>query len=139
MEILIPDDEMLNSARVAESPAVSKDDKRPEISSLPLDDQFTILLHKKIMHKRGAARRQAKKYYTDKYKKTGVIPKPLRLAGQGIMEGRKCSGRARVLTDHVKKRFVVILRASSDRQDPRFIFITRKGRTIKNYHRWLEE
>ncbi len=139
MEILIPDDETLNSARVAESPAVSKDDKRPEISSLPLDDQFTILLHKKIMHKRGAARRQAKKYYTDKYKKTGVIPKPLRLAGQGIMEGRKCSGRARVLSDRVKKRFVVMLRASSDPEDPRFIFITRKGRTIKNYHRWLEE
>jgi hypothetical protein len=131
MEILIPDDETLNSA--------SEDEKLPEISSLPLDDQFTILLHKKIMHKSGAARRQAKKYYTDKYKKTGVIPEPLRLAGQGIMEGRKCSGRARVLSDRVKKRFVVMLRASSDAEDPRFIFITRKGRTIKNYHRWLEE
>jgi hypothetical protein len=139
MEILIPDDDALNSARVAESQAVSEDDKRLEISSLPLDDQFTILLHKKIMHKSGAARRQAKKYYTDKYKKTGVIPKPLRLAGQGILEGRKCSGRARALSERVKKRFVVMLRASSDAEDPRFIFITRKRRTIKNYHRWLEE
>ena len=52
-----------------------------------------ILLHKKLMDKKGSAKRRAKKYYTDQYKKTGVIPKPLQLAGQGIMEGRKCSGR----------------------------------------------
>ena len=118
---------------------MSKDEKLPEISSLPLDDQFTILLHKKIMHKSGAVKRQAKKYYTDKYKKTGVIPKPLLLAGQGIMEGRKCSGRARVLCDRVKKRFVLMLRASSDPEDPRFLSIPRRARTIKNYHKWLEE
>ena len=78
----------------------------PDISSLPLDDQFAILLHKKIMHKSGSAKRQAKKYYIDQYKKTGVIAKPLILAAQGIMEGRRCSGRPRSLDSSVKKRFI---------------------------------
>jgi hypothetical protein len=110
-----------------------------EISSLPLDDQFVILLHKKIMDKSGSAKRRAKKYYTDRYKKSGIIPKPLLLAAQGIMEGRKCSGRPRVLCDRVKKRFATMIKASSDPQDDRFIFITRRARTIKNYHRWLEQ
>jgi len=54
-----------------------------DISQLPLDDQFMILLHKKIMDKTGSAKRRAKKYYMDQYKKTGVIPKPLLIAGQG--------------------------------------------------------
>ena len=62
-----------------------------DILSLALDDQFIILLHKKIMDKKGSAKRRAKKYYMDQYKKTGIIPKPLLLAGRGIMEGRKCS------------------------------------------------
>ncbi len=57
-----------------------------DISSLALDDQFMILLHKKLMDKKGSAKRRAKKYYTDQYKKTGVIPKALQLAGRGIME-----------------------------------------------------
>ena len=113
--------------------------KPTDISSLPLDDQFVILLHKKIMDKSGAAKRRAKKYYTDQYKKSGIIPRPLLLAAQGIMEGRKCSGRPRVLCDRVKKRFAVMLKASSDPKDPRFIFITQRARTIKNYHRWLEQ
>ena len=52
-----------------------------DISTLSLDDQFMILLHKKIMDKTGSAKRRAKKYYVDQYKKTGIIPKPLLLAG----------------------------------------------------------
>lgn len=106
---------------------------------LPLDDQFVILLHKKIMNKTGSAKRRSKKYYTDQYRKTGIIPKPLLLAAKGIMEGRKCSGRPRVLTDQIKKRFAEMIKASSDPLDNRFVFITRNGRTIKNYHVWLEE
>ncbi len=106
---------------------------------MPLDDQFLILLHKKIMNKTGSARRRAKKYYKDQYRKSGIIPRPLLLAADGIMEGRKCSGRPRVLEQRVKRRFVEMLKASCDPLDERFIFITRKGRTIKNYHRWLEE
>ncbi len=109
------------------------------LSRLPLDDQFLILLHKKLLNKKGATKRRAKKYYLDKYIKTGVIPGPLLLAGRGIMEGRKCSGRPQVLCEHVKKRFVVMAKASCDPYDSRFIFITRKARTIKNYHLWLEE
>ncbi len=112
---------------------------RPDISSLPLDDQFAILLHKKIMLKRGSAKRQAKKYYIDQYKKTGVIPKPLILAAQGIMEGRRCSGRPRSLDSSVKKRFIEMVKASSDPDDPRFLFITRNARKVTSYHKWLQE
>ena len=111
----------------------------PDISSLPLDDQFAILLHKKIMHKHGSAKRQAKKYYIDQYKKTGVIPKPLILAGQGIMEGRQCSGRPRSLDSAVKKRFIEMVIASSDPDDSRFLFITRNARKVTSYHKWLQE
>lgn len=110
-----------------------------EFDSLPIDDRFLILLHKKIMNKKGGAKRRAKKYYMDKYRKTGVIPAPLLLAAKGIMEGRKCSGRRRVLDEPVTKRFMEMVKASSDPLDDRFIFISRNGRTIKNYHYWLEQ
>lgn len=109
------------------------------MDKLSEDDRFIILLHKKIMNKTGSAKRRAKKYYIDRYRKTGLIPKPLLLAGQGIMEGRKCSGRRRVLGEQVRKRFVQMVKASSDPGDKSFIFITRRARTIKNYHHFLEE
>jgi hypothetical protein len=109
------------------------------MEKLSEDERFIILLHKKIMNKTGSAKRRAKKYYIDKYRKTGLIPKPLLLAGQGIMEGRKCSGRRRALSEQVKKRFVEMVEASSDPADKSFIFITRRARTIKNYHHFLEE
>lgn len=109
------------------------------MDQLPEDDRFIILLHKKIMSKNGSAKRKTKKYYVDQYRKTGVIPRPLLLAGQGIMEGRKCSGRKRVLGEKVRKRFVDMVKSSSDPNDPGFIFITQKARTIKNYHQWLED
>ncbi len=110
-----------------------------DISSLPLDDQFMILLHKKIMDKNGSAKRRAKKYYTDQYKRTGVIPKPLLLAGRGIMEGRKCSGRPPALSRDLKSRFIDMVKASCDANDPSFIYITRKARKITTYHRFLQE
>ena len=108
-------------------------------SRLPLDDQFAILLHKKIMHKSGSAKRKDKKYYTDRYKQTGVIPAALLLAEKGIMEGRKLSGRARVLACEVKQRFTQMVKASADPDDPDFIFITQQARQITNYHKWLEQ
>jgi len=111
----------------------------PEISELSLDDQFVILLHKKIMNKTGSAKRRAKKYYVDQYKKTGIIPKPLHLAGRGIMEGRKCSGRSRALSDDVKNRFIQMVKASCDEDDPNFIYITQKARLITLFHKFLEE
>jgi hypothetical protein len=112
---------------------------KKDMSDFSLDDQFMILLHKKIMDKTGSAKRRAKKYYMDKYKKTGIIPEPLRLAGKGVMDGRKCSGRPRALTQDVKNRFIEIVRASCDADDPRFIYITRKARVITNYKVFLEE
>jgi len=111
----------------------------PEISDLPLNEQFLILLGKKIMNKNGSAKRRAKKYYTDQYRKTGLIPTPLLLAGKGIMEGRKCSGRPRALDSKVIERFIEMVKASADPTEKGFIFITRKARTVKNYHLWLEE
>lgn len=110
-----------------------------EFDRLPLDDRFMILLHKKIMNKTGSAKRRSKKYYMDQYRKSGVIPKPLWLAAKGIMEGRKCSGRPRALSEAIKNRFMDMVKASSDPLDDRFIFITRNCRTIKNYHFWLQE
>jgi len=110
-----------------------------DISNLSLDDQFLILLHKKIMNKKGSAQRRSKKYYKDQYKKTGVIPEPLLLAGKGIMEGRKCSGMKRVLSHDVKNRFIEMVKASCNSDDPRFIYITRKARKVTNYHKFLEE
>lgn len=109
------------------------------MDQLPQNDRFIILLHKKIMNKSGSAKRKAKKYYVDQYRKTGVIPRPLLLAGQGIMEGRKCSGRKRALGEQVRKRFVDMVKSSSDPNDHDFIFITQKARTIKNFHHWLED
>lgn len=104
-----------------------------------LDEQFLTLLHKKIMDKTGSTKRRAKKYYMDKYKKTGIIPKPLILAGQGIMEGRKCSGRQRVLSNEIKERFINMVKGSCDQNNPAFIFITQKARKITIYHKFLEE
>ncbi len=107
--------------------------------NLSIDDRFYLLLHKKIMNKAGSAKRRAKKYYKDQYKKTGIIPAPLLLAEKGIMEGRKCSGRPRSIDDQTKRRFIEIVKASCDPSSQGFIFITQKARTIKNYHHWLEQ
>ena len=107
--------------------------------NLTLDERFYLLLHKKIMNKKGSAKRRAKKYYKDQYQKTGIIPKPLLLAEKGIMEGRKCSGRPRSLDETARKRFIEMVKNSCDPSSQGFIFITRKARTIKNYHHWLEE
>lgn len=109
------------------------------MDDLSIDDRFYLLLHKKIMNKTGSARRRAKKYYKDQYRKTGIIPRPLLLAEKGVMEGRKCSGRPRSLDETVKMRFIDMVKASCDLLSGEFIFITRKARTIKNYHYWLEQ
>jgi len=109
------------------------------MGDLSLDDRFCLLLHKKIMNKTGSAKRRNKKYYKDQYKKTGIIPAPLLLVEKGIMDGRKCSGRPRSIDGRVKRRFIEMVKASCDHSSQGFIFITRKARTIKNYHFWLEK
>lgn len=109
------------------------------MDDLTIDDRFHLLLHKKIMNKTGSAKRRSKKYYKDQYKKTGIIPAPLLLVEKGIMDGRKCSGRPRVIDEQTKRRFVEMVKASCDPSSQGFIFITRRARTIKNYHCWLEE
>ena len=109
------------------------------MDSLNIDDRFHLLLHKKIMSKTGSAKRRAKKYYKDLYRKTGIIPAPLLLIEKGIMEGRKCSGRPRAIDEQTRIRFIEMVKASCDPASQGFIFITRKARTIKNYHYWLEK
>ena len=109
------------------------------MDDLSVDDRFYLLLYKKIMNETGSARRRAKKYYKAQYRKTGIIPKPLLLAETGVIEGRKCSGRPRSLDEIVKMRFIDMVKASCDPLSLDFIFITRKARTIKNYHYWLEQ
>ncbi len=108
------------------------------MKNLSLDDRFYLLLHKKIMNKTGSAKRRSKKYYKDQYRKTGIIPTPLLLVEKGIMDGRKCSGRPRSIDEQTKRRFIEMVKASCDPSSQGFIFITRKARTIKNYHYWLE-
>ncbi len=109
------------------------------IKDLPLNDQFTILLHKKIMNKQGSTLRSCRKYYKDQYKKSGIIPKPLILDSQGIAEGRKCSGRRNTIDGQTKKRFIEMVKASSDPSSEDFIFITRRARKITVYHQMLEQ
>ena len=111
-------------------------DSSSDISS---DDQFLILLHKKIMYKTGSGKRRMKKYYMDIYKETGVIPEALKLVREGIMEGRKCSGRKSTLTNDIIKRFIEIVQASCNKDDDRFIFITKKARVLSIYRKILEE
>jgi len=110
-----------------------------DIQHLPLNDQFNVLLHRKIMHKTGSVKRRLKKYYKDKYDKTGIIPAPLLLVQQGIMDGRKCSGRPRTMTPDVQQRFVEMVKASCDHGNNDFLFISRRMRSISNYHKFLEE
>jgi len=109
------------------------------IEDMSLDDQFEVLLHKKIMNKQGASMRRQKKYYKDQYKKTGIIPKPLQLVKKGIFDGRKCSGRHKTVDPAVEKRFVEMIKASCNHDDPKFIFITRKARFISNFQKFLED
>ncbi len=109
------------------------------MNDLTIDDRFHLLLHKKIMNKTGSAKRRSKKYYKDQYKKTGIIPPALLLVEKGVMEGRKCSGRPRAIDEQTRRRFIEMVKASCDPSSRGFIFITRKARTIKNYHYWLEQ
>ena len=110
-----------------------------DFQNRPLDDQFNILLHKKLLSKNGSAKRAAKKYYLDQYKKTGVIPKPLLLVKKNIFEGRKASGRKPSLSTEVMDRFTEMVMASSDIEDPNFIFVTQRARKISTFHTFLED
>lgn len=109
------------------------------MDDLTQDERFYLLLHKKIMSKQGSAKRRTKKYYLDMYKKNGIIPKPLLLVEEGIMEGRRASGRPRSIDENTKQRFIDMVKASCDPLSEDFIFITRKLRTLKNYHAFLQK
>jgi hypothetical protein len=96
---------------------------------LPQDDQFLVLLHKKIMDKTGSAKRREKKYYMDQYRKPGSFQSRCCLPVKGSWRGASAAVVNRSYA--VKKRFVQMVKTSSNLSDPRFIFITQKARTIK--------
>ncbi|MEA1967464.1 MAG: hypothetical protein U9N77_04525, partial [Thermodesulfobacteriota bacterium] len=58
---------------------------------------------------------------------------------KGIMDGRKCSGRPRTLTPDVLQRFVEMVKASCEHDNDDFIFVSKKMRSISNYHNFLEQ
>ena len=89
-----------------------EEDIPPETAGLSLDGRLRLLPHKKIMRKEGSAKRRLKKYYKDRYAKTGALPKPILLAAKGVFEGRRCSGRAPALDEEVKRRFAEMAEAS---------------------------
>lgn len=110
-----------------------------DFQNRPLDDQFNILLHKKLLNKNDSAKRAAKKYYIDQYNKTGVIPMPLLLVKNNIFEGRKVSGRKPSLSNAVRQRFTEMVVASSDIDNSNFIFVTQRARKISTFHAFLED
>ena len=55
-----------------------------DISSLALDDQFMILLHKKLMDKKGSAKRRAKKYIRINIRKQVLSPSPYSLQAREL-------------------------------------------------------
>jgi len=62
---------------------------------LTIDDRFYLLLHKKIMNKTGSARRRAKKYYKDQYRKTGIIPDKVMVMPVRVRNQRNTVGMSR--------------------------------------------
>jgi hypothetical protein len=78
---------------------------------LPQDDQFLVLLHKKIMDKTGSAKRREKKYYMDQYRKPGSFQSRCCLPVKGSWRGASATVVNRSYA--VKKRFVQMVKAST--------------------------
>jgi len=104
-----------------------------DFENLPVNQRFEILLYLKVLEKTTTQRTSMRKYYRDIYNKTGVIPK-----GIFFREGRKASGRGRILSETIVKRFIeMVKKSANDVNHPDFI--TKKLRTIVNFHRRLED
>jgi len=95
-----------------------------------LDERFNELLFKKTMHMTANQKSSARYYYKMQYQKTGQIPK-----GLLFRKGCKASGRRKVHSQELEKRFIEMVQKSSDINDPDFI--TRPLRTIENFKRRL--
>jgi hypothetical protein len=105
-----------------------------DLDSISIDLRFEILLHRKTCGKSTSQRTSMRKYYRDLYKKTGIIPD-----GLHYVEGRKASGRKRVLSKDVEKRFIEMVKNSATDDINAHGFITKNLRTVVNFHRKLQE
>lgn len=120
--------------------SMAADAEYPDIEDAPLHYQFRWYLHKKLVGKSGSALRQTRKYYTDLFKKTGIIPEALKeIDGRKTNGGSRCGGRAATVTPEAEARFVEMVRESalSDPSDPKFM--TQRLRKIINYQRRLQQ
>ena len=111
--------------------AIEKEDI--EFEALPLDMKFELLLHRKVLGKTNTQKTSMRKYYRDAYKKAGVIPN-----GMYHQEGRKVSGRKGGLPEKVEKAFIEMVKESASKITAPG-FITKRLRTIVNFHRRLED
>ncbi len=119
---------------LAEKNASALDDCETDLSSYPTELQLEILLHRKTIGKSVSQRTSMRKYYRDLFEKTGLIPD-----GLFHREGRKASGRKRVISPKVEKRFIEMVRGSADDNVNAPDFITKNLRTVVNFHRRLKD
>jgi hypothetical protein len=98
----------------------------------PALDRFEALLHKKLMHKTGAARASLERYYRDQYQASGRIPK-----GLLHRDGRKAAGRKGGLEAEVEQRFCEMVKTSATARHDHPDFLTRNLRKVTVFHRML--
>lgn len=97
-----------------------------------LKAEFEELLRRKLLGKTDKQRASLRCIYKKQYCKTGEIPPALWLEN-----GRKLSGRKRVIASGIEERFVSLVRASTDLNSPEFI--TQPLRKVVSFQRILEE
>lgn len=98
-------------------------------------DEFEVLLHRKLLTKTGATKRSMAAYYRKQYAKNGVIPAALLDKHLG-QDGRVAAGRKSTLDEAIVNRFIAWVKNSADRNHPEFI--TRKRRRISVFRMLLE-
>jgi len=109
--------------------------KPEDIHLAPNEYQFDHFLYKKLLGKTGDNLRQARRYYTRKFRETGEVPESLKVVdGRSVNGG---NGRGSAITPEIEQRFCEMVRASAmaDPSDPNFM--TQRLRKIVNYRRRL--
>jgi len=105
-----------------------------DLEQLPDDEKFKILLHRKTIGKTNSQRTSMRNYYRDIYIKKGKIPQSLY-----YNDGRKLSGRKRILSKEIENEFINMVRKSASDDINSAGFVTKNLRTVVNFHRRLED
>lgn len=113
---------------------MSKKIYHSDLDELTEELKFESLLHRKVTGKTNSQITSMRKYYRDKYKKDGKIPKSLY-----SFDGRKYSGRKSTLPKIIENEFINMVRKSASANVNSLGFITKDLRTIVNFHRKLED